>query len=308
MRGSDFVAVHFILPDSAYREAVISLVNPVRRWMSKTTIGNKPRDGCLNVCYFKYTEKMNSPESIPSPKVLTSHGIADKNYIKGITEIESEEYDYILVSGERLKGELVEDEKCEEGNVYVGGWPKLDYIIEGKYGQYVPRRKNKRVLWAPTHNAIQQVSTYPAFEHYLQRFPEELEIISSVHPSRKENKKPTMKELVTADVVIADAGSTIYEAWLLGKPVIFPDWLVKDGVMNIFKGTAEFDIYDQGLGYHARSFDEIVDMIVHETLEVEEPEQKFIDEIHPPELLGISGKRTAEILEEIHEKEFGAKN
>jgi len=38
---------------------------------------------------------------------------------------------------------------------------------------------------------------------------------------------PTMQPLVDADVVIADAGSTIYEAWALGKPVIFPDWLGK---------------------------------------------------------------------------------
>ena len=111
---------------------------------------------------------------------------------------------------------------------------------------------------------------------------------------------PTIQPLVDADVVIADAGSTIYEAWALGKPVIFPDWLVRDGVLNRFKGTFEAKCYADNLGYHAKSFKHLLELIPEAIGKgIDERAVDFAQELFPASLKGNSGKTIAKILRRL---------
>jgi len=232
----------------------------------------------------------------PAPNVFMSHGIGDKNYMTG-SKGSAGKFNYVFVTGPAFKEKLIKN-GVPADKIYIVGWPKLDPIFQGEYES--TKSDKIRVLYAPTHNAIQSVSSFPAFNEYLDKFPGDIEVINSPHPARKEGHMPTMQPLVDADVVIADAGSTIYEAWALGKPVIFPDWLTRDGVVKKFKGAFEARVYENNLGYHAKDFKQLVELVyVAINKGNDERVESFTESIFPADLRGVSGADAADVLREI---------
>jgi CDP-glycerol glycerophosphotransferase (TagB/SpsB family) len=101
-----------------------------------------------------------------------------------------------------------------------------------------------------------------------------------------------------ADIVVADFGTTVYEAWALGKPVIFPRWLLADRIAEFMPGSAESYIFSERIGYHPESFDELVD-IVRSGPVVTPDVTEFMDDYLEPRWFGRSSARIAEVLTEI---------
>lgn len=299
--------INFVREVTAYVNVLDSLIDPIRKHLPESTI--TPRQGvrgALNFCMF-------IGSNAPRPRVLMSHGVADKNYIGGRKRGDAFKFDYLFVPGpaykeKHIRGFITIDPRDSSigyrangypaEKIFAVGWPKLDPIFNGEYKR--TESDKLRILYAPTHNAIQAVSSFPAFNDYLDKFPTDIEIINSPHPARKNDRMPTLQALVDADVVIADAGSTLYEAWMLGKPVIFPDWLVRDGVVKRFAGSFEAQIYEQGLGYHARDFNHLLDLIaVALTDGVDGDVREFMEGVCPAEFNGRSGKVIADTLKEL---------
>ncbi len=280
--------INFVREVTAYVNVLDSLIDPIRQHLPESTV--TPRQGvrgALNFCMFIRS-------NAPMPRVLMSHGVADKNYI---SKEKADRFDYLFVPGPAYKEKHIRMGTPAE-KIFVVGWPKLDPIFNGEYKG--TESDKLRILYAPTHNAIQAVSSFPAFNEYLDKFPADIEIINSPHPARKDDRMPTLQALVDADVVIADAGSTLYEAWMLGKPVIFPDWLVRDGVVKRFAGSFEAQIYEQGLGYHAKDFNHLLDLIaVALTDGVDGDVKEFMEGVCPAEFNGRSGKVIADTLKEL---------
>jgi hypothetical protein len=301
--------INFVREVSAYKNTLDSLIDPIRKYLSESTVTPEGRSGALNFCFFIGSKA-------PSPRVLMSHGVADKNYIGGKSRGNAHKFDYLFVPGPDYKDKHVrgfiaqdwdktdyihENKGYPTENIFVVGWPKLDPIFNG---EYTKKPSDKiRILYAPTHNAIKAVSSFPDFNQYLNKFPADIEVINSPHPARKDDRMPTMQPLVDADIVIADAGSTIYEAWMLGKPVIFPDWLVKEGVMRRFKGSFEAQIYERELGYHAKDFKHLLELIPAAYEKgVDDEVLEFMEGVCPSYTYGESGKIIADALREIIER------
>ena len=280
--------INFVREVTAYKNALDAIIDPIRKYLPESTVTPKSGvKGDLNFCLFIRSQA-------PAPRVLMSHGVADKNYIK---KDNADRFDWLFVPGPAYKDKHVKM-GTDPSKVFVVGWPKLDPIFQG----FITRSESDklRVLYAPTHNAIKVVSSFPAFKKCLDKFPPEIEVISSPHPARKEDRMPTLQALVDTDVVISDSGSMIYEAWALGKPVIFPDWLVRDGVLNRFKGSFEAQIYEQNIGYHAKDFKhllQLVDVALHKG--VDEHVKEFMQEICPAQFNGKSGKTIAYALKDL---------
>jgi len=230
-----------------------------------------------------------------------SHGCADKNYREGNNCGFLKNFKLILVPGPWIKNKLIKL-GINESKIVCVGWPKLDPLFKIKH-LYKPNKNYKTILWAPTHNkgiadigklltTSNSISTYPKaleiFEKVLNN-NKNINIITSRHPKNKNNKSPTLDKLITCDYVIADAGSTIYEAWALGKPVIFLDWLVKKNINNIIKGSAEDYIYTNNIGYHANNIDELISLLQSELI-IEKDVSEFMEEYMPSKFNGISGK------------------
>lgn len=280
--------INFVREVTAYVNVLDSLIDPIRQHLPESTV--TPRQGvrgALNFCMFIRS-------NAPMPRVLMSHGVADKNYI---SKEKADRFNYLFVPGPAYKKKHIKIGTPAE-KIFVVGWPKLDPIFNGKYKR--TESDKLRILYAPTHNAIQAVSSFPAFNEYLDKFPADMEIINSPHPARKDDRMPTLQALVDADVVIADAGSTIYEAWALGKPVIFPDWLVRDGVLRKFENTFEAKCYEDNLGYHAKSFKHLLELIPEAVSKgIDERAIDFAQDLFPTSLKGNSGKVIAEILRRL---------
>lgn len=245
----------------------------------------------------------------PQADVVMSHGVADKNYFwttdaAGQRIVNSREH--ILVPGQWLRRRLLESPTITLGKdqIHVVGWPRLDILI-GELRSPSRRRvfaDNKpRILWAPTHNrrrrgeAGRATSSFPAFEKYLRPLSKFAWVDVSVHPRNRTDRTPTGASMPRADIVVADFGTTVYEAWALGKPVIFPRWLLADRIADHLPGSAESYIFEKGIGYHPGSFDEMIDIIRSGPVVTPDVKQ-FMDDYLDPRYFGRSGARVAEVL------------
>ncbi|HEX6886632.1 MAG TPA: hypothetical protein VF143_00890 [Candidatus Nanopelagicales bacterium] len=258
--------------------------------------------GALNFCLFIR----------PRADVLMSHGVADKNYLwsaDGQGKRLANQRQHLLVPGEWLKRRLLDSPAIhlDADRIHVVGWPRLDALI----GQVPPparrgpfRDPRPRVLWAPTHNrrkrgeTARATSSFPEFEQYLRALSRFAWIDVSVHPRNRTDHTPTGASMPRADVVIADFGTTVYEAWALRKPVIFPRWLLADRIAEYLPGSAESHIFEQRIGYHPGSFDELVDILRAGPVITPDVEA-FMADYLAPEWFGRSSQRVADVLQQI---------
>jgi CDP-glycerol glycerophosphotransferase (TagB/SpsB family) len=120
----------------------------------------------------------------------------------------------------------------------------------------------------------------------------------SVHPRNRTDRTPTGASMPRADIVVADFGTTVYEAWALGKPVIFPRWLLADRIAEYMPSSAESHIFSERIGYHPDSFDELVD-IVRSGPVLTPDVRSFMDDYLAPQYFGASSARVAEVLSAI---------
>ncbi len=227
-----------------------------------------------------------------------SHGIGDKDYW---TADKISGFRNALVPGPAWKERL--EKGGYKGEIHVVGYTKLDPLFNGQYTR--EKRDKPYVVWAPTHvyvNKHRGRSSFPQCMTLINEIPDEYEKHIALHPSsrlsRGYKQDVTMQETLDADVVIADAGSTLYEAWLLDKPVIFPDWICKEDVLNHFNpGNLEYEIYSKGIGYHAKDMKELIKMIdIALANGMRELVKEFIEKIYPSNIRGKAGELAAEAL------------
>jgi CDP-glycerol glycerophosphotransferase (TagB/SpsB family) len=268
-----------------------SIMNPILEYLPKDTykITEKIQDDCFNVSFFT--------EHIPHKDVFLCHGIADKKYHDGNRV---GDYDYICVSGVAWKNKLI-NQGVKEKKIWVVGYSKLDPLFNNS--TKVINNDNKiHVLYAPTHNMhkdknVVTMSCYPRFNKYLNNVPEDIEIMESQHPANKSDCVTTFNLLKWANVTISDCSSVLYESLALGIPVVFPDWLVKQSILSAYPKSFEYQIYNEGIGYHANTIDNLWDLVRQaKNKGLNTATKTFIDGIVDPNTKGISGKLIANKL------------
>jgi hypothetical protein len=295
--------INFVLHDAhtyqAVQQQLFDLIEP-HLPAPKPSRGGYQR-AAVNFCLFVR----------PKSDVVMSHGVADKSYFwsadgQGHKYVNSRAH--VLVPGEWLKRRLLASPviSLSEAQIHVVGWPRLDMLI-GQVPDPARRRfgeSKPRVLWAPTHNGRKRgetgrsTSSFPAFENYLRTLSKFAWIDVSVHPRNRTDRTPTGASMPRADIVVADFGTTVYEAWALGKPVIFPRWLLADRIAEHLPGSAEAHIFRERIGYHPGSFDEMVDIIRSGPV-ITPDVTAFLDDYLAPEWLGRSSARVAQVLTQI---------
>jgi len=225
-------------------------------------------------------EIAHEPSVFPKADVFMSHGLADKNW-RNADKMSG--YGYVLVSGPAWKEKLI--------------------------GQGISLERSRELLvWAPTHKATSEVTTEGKFsEALLDRLRKEFSLETVSHPVG--SKRLSRDVLPRAAVVIADAGSTLYEAWAFDVPVVFPDWLVKEAILKRWPGSFEAMIYERGLGWHANSEEELIDLVrgVWETGELGTGVEEFMEGILPSELRGCSGEVAARELMRLRDRKAEVK-
>ena len=290
----------------AYIHAIEALSNPIMKHLPKKDIGySKIPLTRMNIRFFN-SARINEQGKAPvGPNdIFFSHGIGDKNYWKGD---KIKDYKYAFVSGPAWENRM--RNTGYKGEIFICGYTKLDPLININKNS-IKKNLKPKILWAPTHGYHSKNkgrSSYPAFLRYLDQIPKDYDLVTSLHPTSKmHNKKkqlPTTNELLEADIVIADAGSTLYEAWILGKPVIFPDWICAKDTMNHFKtdpANFEYQIYSKKIGYHAKDIKNMIKLFdIALSDGMKDLEKEFIEEIYPTDLRGKAGKTAAKQILEL---------
>jgi len=267
---------------AGYAEVIKSITDPIKEHLSELP----------DELFFFLEERGENGIYIP-------HGIADKNYhrVERLKQIK-----YLLYPGPAWKEKFMRMGIPEE-RVFVVGWPRLDPVFQGKIGSKKVGGK-KVVAWCPTHDAMPTISSYPVFSRYLgelqRRLGDEFEVVSSVHPARRADGKTSLELLVEADVILSDTSSMLYEALVVGKPVVLLDFLVKEGVFKVLKGSFEEYVYREDIGYHADSFDALPEVIRRAVEEgIDRRTEEFIERFYPTEFRGRSGEETAGVLKHL---------
>ena len=286
--------INFIRYGDYYLKVMDGLTNPIIKYLPKDSyqITTKYQEGCLNISFFA--------EHLPHRDVFLCHGIADKNYHDGSRV---KDYDYICVPGESWKQKLM-NQGVKEKQIWITGWTKLDPLFNNP--MKIMHEDNKvHVLYAPTHNMHQDkkivtVSCYPRLNEYFSDIPSDIKILSSPHPANKSDRATTLDLFDWCDVTISDCSSVLYESLTLGIPVVFPDFLVKQPILQGYPNSFEYQVYNEGISYHADNINHMWDLI-------REAKQKglnqatinFIDGIVSKETRGNAGKITATKLLEL---------
>lgn len=244
--------------------------------------------------------------------VVMSHGVADKNYFlrrDGDGERISNRLAHLFVPGEWLKRRLLKRKDLEIGaeRIHVVGWPRLDILLATQQETpVVPRSPDVRpkVLWAPTHDFARRGednlsnSSYPELLEFIPMFEKHFDLAVSLHPRNRTSKQPTKYSLLDCDYVISDFGSIVYEAWALGKPVIFPHWLIGDRIKRHLGQSAEAHIFHKRLGLHADSPQQIIDFVM-DGAGIDKRTTRFLGDWLEPAYTGRSGERVAELLRSL---------
>jgi len=287
----------------AYKYAIQALSNPIIQHLKNAGYSNRPLT-TIN-CRFFSSKRINQFMKVPVGPydIFFSHGIGDKNYWIGKN---IKDYKYAFVPGPAWEQRM--RKTGYKGEIFVCGYTKLDPLLNGEVKRNI--HEKPYIVWMPTHgynSTHNGRSSYPECLELINRIPKCYDKSLALHPTSKLNSNikhtPTFQELLDADVVIADAGSTIYEAWILEKPVIFPDWICKKDVLNHFKhdpDNFEYRIYNESIGYHASDMEhlnKLIDLALKYGMK--DMSKEFINNIYPVKIRGQAGKLAAKYLNQI---------
>lgn len=297
-------AVHFIFISKNHlrgleNELADGIVSELPGW-EESREELRIRRGAVNVTFF-ITRRGH---------VMMSHGVADKNYLlrtDAAGGLEVNKYRTVCVPGPWMQRKMEAHPEVTVRNIRCVGWPRLDKLLAAqKLRPAVPRddRSKPKVLWAPTHPGrgkpnqdTRQRASYPALNEYVDRMRDVFDLEISLHPANRGGGRSTFEQLLDADYVIADRGTTLYEAWALGKPVIFPRWILGDATQEQTPGSAEAEIYARRLGIHADSFDDMVQSILSRPT-VTADVQAFMEDYLPSSTHGKSYQLLAQCVQE----------
>ncbi|MFZ1468675.1 MAG: CDP-glycerol glycerophosphotransferase family protein [Paracoccaceae bacterium] len=206
--------------------------------------------------------------------ILMMFDLADRNHFRqfaGDGRAYVRDFRKVLVPGNWLRRHLLADKSLHltESDVVAVGAPRIDHLraltaaLPAK-----PADAPLTVLFAPVHDNWQDRHGQPmclreAMAPYLTILHDRVDLRVAIDGRNKDFKQPVTDDLLAADIVITDYTSVMYEAWALGKPVIFPGWLgAAERIEGKVPHCAEAQIYRDRIGHHADSFDSLLALLV----------------------------------------------
>lgn len=211
--------------------------------------------------------------------VLLPFTAADRNYLFRRADDGSymmTQFQTLLLPGRWLRRRLLkrDDLGFSPSALIPVGSPRLDRLRRLQAAR--PRaedREQKRVLWVPTSPVserkrkadVEKTSSQSALDEAIPRLSEICELVHFPDLHAEDFDRARLTEaLLDVDVVITDCDPILYDAWALGKPVIFTTWLVGEHMAERYPGTAETYLYQNLIGLHADSLDHLCELITAE--------------------------------------------
>ena len=288
-------------------------LSPILRHLPEdAAIVRQPRAGATCALTNHWGSYFRGADRVVKASVQLSHGIADKGYRSAWRAMH---YDFTVYPGPALADRAIAD-GLPVSRVRILGYPKLDPIFNGEVESPWPDRDGRiRVLWAPTHGGGSErnrhgnraapgarATTWWHRDKLLSLLdPDRFLVMEAPHPRHSPGSQATLAQYVGADVVLADGGSTIYESWALGLPVVFADWLTRERNLTRAGGRLlEHDVYENRVGWHVDRPEDYAATVERAAREgITEAEKRFAEWVLPSDLRGHGGRLHAEFLLEV---------
>lgn len=193
--------------------------------------------------------------------VLLMFDLADRNHFRQFAPDRHpyvKDFRHVVVPGHWLRRRLLADEqlKLGEANVLALGAPRVD-LLRALAAARPPKPDDAplNVLFVTVNESWRDrdgapMSVRAAMKASLPILATRVELVEIVDGRNRVQKVPITQELLDADVVITDYTSLMYEAWALGKPVIFPHWLCAERILQKAPHCAEAHVYRERIGHH----------------------------------------------------------
>ncbi len=204
--------------------------------------------------------------------VLLMFDLADRNHFRQFSR-EGRAYvrDFrkIVVPGTWLRRRLLADHdlRLAEADVLALGAPRIDYLRRLAAARPTkPADAPLTILFAPVHGHWfdgngDPMSVQEAMTPFLAALGKRYDLRQATDGRNKQDKVPVTGDLLDADIVITDYTSLMYEAWALGKPVIFPNWLCAERILEKAPSCAEAHVYRERIGHHAANFQDLLTLL-----------------------------------------------
>ncbi|MCE7081150.1 hypothetical protein [Streptomyces sp. ST2-7A] len=291
------------------------LIAPVHAHLTPGTysIGRQPQQGAVNVYLSTRDRYTAASERRDRASVLYAHGIASKGYRDWPR---SKTFSVVTCPGPAHADEVMAS-GAPPSRIAIIGYPKLDPLFRGEVDDTGIWADDDRirVLYAPTHGGgseryrhgnraapgARATSWWNRHEVLSLLDPDTFQVVLAPHPRHSPGGQATLAQYVRAHVVVADGGSTIYEAMALGLPVVLTSWLTAHRNLERAGGTLlEATVYRDRLGRHADRPEDLPDTIVHAAEDgPSSADTAFIGRVLPPALRGHSGKTLADLLTDL---------
>lgn len=225
------------------------------------------------------------------------------------------QFRHIFVPGFWLKEYLTgpKGPKLNPERVHVTGSPRVDHLRQLQAARRAKdtaepqayAQTRPKVLFAPLHSHWNGRDGHPMsvashMAEYLPQLNTHCDLIEAIDPRNTRTKIPITQHLIEADIVITDYTALIYEAWALGKPVIFPRWLTGDRVIKKAERSAEAHIYRERIGHHPGSFSALLALVNQgRTLGLGAGVDTFMRAYLDNYPSGHAGSKTARLLERL---------
>ena len=286
--------VALLNPGGGYSYVVDRILLSIARHLPDFTLQMRPHDGAFNVHLFREIVDVTTNTRRQHPDMYISHGWNQKPIGNWFDQTNA--FSHIGVPGPMVRDFLLE-KGIPESKIHIVGHPGMDTVLNGMVPKEIHTEKPILVV------ALSLSSYIGQWQDISECFPADIKrdfmIVNIPHPVL--GWRLARDVLQQASVCISDWSGTIFEAWSLGVPVVFPSWM-KTKVITA-PGSPIQVIYENQIGYHCQSEEKLEETIRQASAEgITQEENKFLDGYFPPELRGRSGDEAAKQIMTILEE------
>jgi len=292
--------IGFINPGGWYSVIVDRIIDGIAPHMTTFRRLSSAGPNVLNVHFFRELKDHATKGRRICPDFHVSHGWFQKVDSNVFWE-QIDQFKDVGVPGPFTERYLLEG-GIQKEKVHIIGHPGMDAVFQGRIAKQL-RTEKRIVVVALSHSSY--LGTWKDISELIPKPIRILtEVVEIVHPVR--GWMIARDYLQHAAVCISDVSGTIFEAWALGVPVVFPSWRQDDRKGWKTPGSPLTKIYEEEIGYHAggeHDFERQIRKAMAEGITNEEKE--FIEDYFPFALHGFSGVIAAEKIERAWKRRGG---
>ena len=281
--------ITFVNPGGGYEVVVGRIIAAITEHLGAVNIRRQPVADTFNVHFFCEHRDHITGKVRQHPDMYIAHGWNQKLFGQFVESLN--QFRYIGVPGPVVE-EFLKSHGFAPERLLTVGHPGMDTFFQFPIAPIVAEKP--RVIVAYSHSTFAPLwKTMP--DLFKNRLADEFDVTDIVHPAY--GARMARDYLPGAVACLTDVSGTMFEAWSMGVPVVFPTWSIAKGTETQQPGSPLCRVYEERIGYHVEDSTDFFATVKEAAANGITPEEvTFIDEYFPRELRGHSGEVAAKAI------------